>query len=1246
MPIRGAMRLSTGAGSFATTPTMPAPPTITAFAIDDLTLDLAQVATFTASFGGGALTGWTLNIDGTGAAEYSGTTGPVSRTHAYTVAGTYTARLIATGPGGMAQATVTGIEVAASAPPPPPPPPPPPADVRVLGNGNVIADGDSTPSSPDHTIFITAVQGAGGTERVFTVENIGGSTLTTSGLTVPTGFTVTEGLSANISAGGSDTFTVRLDDATLGAKSGDISFATNVTGKNPYNFAVSGEVVAAGGVDFQKLTVARSNTSGTQYGFFGISFEENDLTAARANKLWGRYPAGAGGTTFKIQADNHIYRDGGTQVLHCAGSAKLPSNYVAGQNFEVGYSDTLADPATPDWPTISAINPQFSVRVSIYKTTCHYWQMSGAGSDPIVGDTLAFAITPSGGSTTTYTRTYEAAAQLGSFSRQAKSGVLYDIVRDITLDPTGAARCFQDSFGKVPPAPPQGSWSSAADLWGVVTAGNGTNNGSIGFSPSGANNNGALRPRGWLYSGAPGQAMTYIWGRAPAAGVNPVDFDVTCNITRTGSSTFGFQNDPANTTQNITSGTVHKLHGPSPRVEWTASWTDVAATDAYSQHWLDGTEVRRVIRNVRFRDGSNNLHPWLDARMEVLYTKDGTIVDGSVTVENGRTQAGARDMQLDITEINFNGSNRIAGELARWADRYHVVGRKWTWTLAGRPIVRIDQTKHMKAGTLQSWVNPAQSWADPPSWGNFNDALRVRAQGADAVNDIPYPETTKLAARGGYARAQPGDPLWAAAVKFDAAGGACQEIGINTLYDYIYTVGDQFALWPQFAGLADNGYGGWPFYFRDEAVGGGDAPLNLYFKHNAGSLSSAAPHRLTFGKHREAETGTGEGHALSASPDTFSLWVGTISGGYAARYSTSASHAGAHPARTAYICEPHERFFRSVEQYSWSFLTSVYGVWSTPKTGGVAGDVDHRIYPSAANGNRTHAWCMRTAIHAASIAPHWHPRRAYLRRVATDLVRWHGEVCDQTIFGLFATQPNKNSNNPLPTRQLEGDILIGSTPGGMGIIDLFKSVYATAAVGEAVQFHAVDHSIARVALTANRGPLTLVTEGVPPENRYDFFGTNPSLVRNQVSTSNFNSSTGAIVGSVAELRAIYASKTSRNVAYTSPFGSILGKFRDTTPPNTWPDLRDPAFPAQTGFQLTYVWGYVEELYYLAGIMALAKYSNSPSDRAAARAFYDQFRSDFPESTIVTYGNPGASYAQIWNRTNMKMPDEVTSAWDP
>ena len=60
--------------------------------------------------------------------------------------------------------------------------------------------------------------------RTFTVRNDGTATLTLGAVTVPTGFTLTEGLSTSLAPGASDTFTVRLDTATVGTKSGEISF--------------------------------------------------------------------------------------------------------------------------------------------------------------------------------------------------------------------------------------------------------------------------------------------------------------------------------------------------------------------------------------------------------------------------------------------------------------------------------------------------------------------------------------------------------------------------------------------------------------------------------------------------------------------------------------------------------------------------------------------------------------------------------------------------------------------------------------------------------------------------------------------------------------------------------------------------------------------------------------------------------------------------------------------------------------
>src|SRR6185312_12313767 len=71
-------------------------------------------------------------------------------------------------------------------------------------------------------------------------------TLNLSGLVVPTGFTITEGLSASLAAGASDTFTVQLDTTTAGTKTGEISFTNDDGDENPYNFSITGTVNTGG----------------------------------------------------------------------------------------------------------------------------------------------------------------------------------------------------------------------------------------------------------------------------------------------------------------------------------------------------------------------------------------------------------------------------------------------------------------------------------------------------------------------------------------------------------------------------------------------------------------------------------------------------------------------------------------------------------------------------------------------------------------------------------------------------------------------------------------------------------------------------------------------------------------------------------------------------------------------------------------------------------------------------------------
>ena len=156
---------------------------------------------------------------------------------------------------------ITGIVAAATAP-----------EITVLGNGVSITDGDTTPGATDGTDFGSVVQGGTTNTRTFTVRNDGTAALTLGAVSVPTGFTLTEGLSTSLAAGASDTFTVRLDAATVGTKSGDISFTSNDSNESPFNFRITGIVagvpeiaVTGNGLEVTDGDTTPSATDGTDY---------------------------------------------------------------------------------------------------------------------------------------------------------------------------------------------------------------------------------------------------------------------------------------------------------------------------------------------------------------------------------------------------------------------------------------------------------------------------------------------------------------------------------------------------------------------------------------------------------------------------------------------------------------------------------------------------------------------------------------------------------------------------------------------------------------------------------------------------------------------------------------------------------------------------------------------------------------------------------------------------------------------
>ena len=115
-------------------------------------------------------------------------------------------------------------------------------EATLLGSGIEIVDNDSSPNTADGTDFGVALFDGATIVRTFTVRNDGDQTLSLSGLSAPEGYTITNGLSSSLSPGGSDTFTIRLDTADAGVKSGQVSFVTNDVDESLYSFSITGSV--------------------------------------------------------------------------------------------------------------------------------------------------------------------------------------------------------------------------------------------------------------------------------------------------------------------------------------------------------------------------------------------------------------------------------------------------------------------------------------------------------------------------------------------------------------------------------------------------------------------------------------------------------------------------------------------------------------------------------------------------------------------------------------------------------------------------------------------------------------------------------------------------------------------------------------------------------------------------------------------------------------------------------------------
>ncbi|WP_158595921.1 CARDB domain-containing protein [Oleomonas cavernae] len=206
-------------------------------------------------------------------------------------------------------------------------------EVTVLGNAVSIADGDTTPVATDHTNFGSVEVGSAGVTRTFTVRNDGGGTLNLSNLTLPTGFTLVNGLVTSLAPGATDTFRVRMDAATAGTKTGQITFASNDPNESAFNFVVTGTVTGMTTDAGNTLATATDLTLGnTVLQSVGSSPDSNDFfhfTAASSGHVTANL------TGLSADLDIRALNSSGTQIvageLEGNSSESISFNVTAGQ---------------------------------------------------------------------------------------------------------------------------------------------------------------------------------------------------------------------------------------------------------------------------------------------------------------------------------------------------------------------------------------------------------------------------------------------------------------------------------------------------------------------------------------------------------------------------------------------------------------------------------------------------------------------------------------------------------------------------------------------------------------------------------------------------------------------------------------------------------------------------------------------------------------------------------------------------
>jgi len=156
-------------------------------------------------------------------------------------------------------------------------------EIGVEGNSTPIQDGDTSPSTIDHTDFGSAAVTGGTVAQTFTIINTGDANLTLINsprvtLSGADFSLTTDATTPVISNGGTTTFTITFDPSVAGLRTGTVSIANDDSDENPHNFSIQG----TGDTNPTVLSVTRTdaNPTGAASIDFTVTFSEAVIDVA------------------------------------------------------------------------------------------------------------------------------------------------------------------------------------------------------------------------------------------------------------------------------------------------------------------------------------------------------------------------------------------------------------------------------------------------------------------------------------------------------------------------------------------------------------------------------------------------------------------------------------------------------------------------------------------------------------------------------------------------------------------------------------------------------------------------------------------------------------------------------------------------------------------------------------------------------------------------------------------------------